>query len=150
MALERAARLCSSREHTVSDISTKLTEWGLSPENTKKAIDLLIKEKYIDESRYAGYFVKDKFRLSKWGRIKIRYALLRKQIPEKIIEEAIDGIDKEAYRETCLELLRQKDRTLKKESILRRKSKLMQFAIQRGFETGLVYEVIEEVTGNKR
>ncbi|MFZ5940989.1 MAG: regulatory protein RecX [Bacteroidota bacterium] len=147
-ALDRAARLCSSQEYCISDITRKLESWGLDPGNIKKASNWLIKEKFIDEERYATYFVRDKFRLNKWGKLKIRYALRQKQIPPEHTETALATIPDDEYRDACLDLLRQKEKTLKNEHYLKKKAKLAAFATQRGYEQGLVFELIGILTGH--
>ena len=79
-ALHRAAALCSSAEHCTADIREKLARWGVTEADSRTIIDRLVQERFIDEQRYAVAFVKDKFRFSGWGRIKMRYALQQKRI----------------------------------------------------------------------
>ena len=75
-ALHRAAALCSSSEHCITDIREKLSRWGIGELDARTIVERLVQERFIDEERYAIAFAKDKFRFSGWGRIKIRYALL--------------------------------------------------------------------------
>jgi len=145
-ALDRAAALCSRQEYSVYDIGRKLESWGLAPGEAEKAAAWLVKEKFIDEERYAGYFVKDKFRLNRWGRVKIRFAMRQKQLPADLIEKALSTIDEEEYRTACLNLLEQKARTLKGEHPLKKKAKLLAFASQRGYESSLLYELLDSKT----
>ncbi len=144
-ALDRAARLCSTHEHSAADISEKLRQWGLPESEAGKAVDWLIREKFIDEERFASYFVRDKFRINHWGKVKIRYALRQKGIPEKLADEALLTLDDQEYRGACHTILRQKVRTLKEENFLKKKAKLIQFGMQRGFESALLYELADEV-----
>ena len=78
-ALHRAAALCSSAEHCTADIREKLARWGVTEADSCTIIDRLVQERFIDEQRYAVAFVKDKFRFSGRGRIKMRYALQQKR-----------------------------------------------------------------------
>jgi len=142
-ALQRAATLCSSRERNTQYIVQKLSDWEVSRQDAGKIIRKLEQEKFLDDRRYASFFVKDKFRFNRWGRIKIRYALRQKGIPEDAIQAALDQIDEEAYFQTCRELIEQKSATLKETNAYARKAKLLRFASQRGFESELVYRILQ-------
>ncbi len=84
-ALNKAAVLCSRQEYSAYDIRKKLVNWELSEEEVEQAMSRLISEKFIDDSRYAGYYVRDKFQFNGWGRIKIRYQLRGKGVSSLII-----------------------------------------------------------------
>ena len=65
----------------------------MKPEERDKILDLLVKDKFIDEQRYSKAFVKDKFRYNDWGKVKIIQQLKYKHIPGNYIKEAIEEID---------------------------------------------------------
>ena len=92
-ALHKAAAYCSSGEQCCYDISEKLKKWGIEDSEASKIIEYLIKQRFIDEARYAKGFTNDKFRFNKWGRTKIAYALRLKKIPETLIDEALYNIN---------------------------------------------------------
>lgn len=66
-----------------------------SPDASERIIARLLKERFIDESRYTRFFVNDKLRFNKWGRVKIGYELYKKNIPSPIREESLAAIDEE-------------------------------------------------------
>lgn len=136
-ALSCAAGYCSIAEHCISEVVEKLKRFELIPEDQAKLIRRLQDEGYLNENRYVKAFVKDKFRFGKWGRIKIRYALRQKGISSTLAEVGLAEIQEEDYREMLTELLRQKKRTLKANSLYELKGKLMRFAAGRGFELDL-------------
>jgi regulatory protein len=142
-ALQRAAALCSNQERNTQYIARKLSEWEIPPVNAEKIIRKLKEEKFLDDMRYASFFVKDKFRFNRWGKIKIGYALRQKGIPEGAIDEALSQIDDEDYLQTCRELIRQKSASLKETNPYTRKAKLVRFASQRGFESELIYRILQ-------
>jgi len=144
-ALNRAAALCSKQEYCSAQILEKLAHWGISGADGDRILQHLIREKYVDDSRYASFFVKDKFRFNGWGRIKIRFMLRARKISEEAIEQALEEIDKEAYYEACLNLVRQKSAGLKEKNPFNRKGRLFRFASGRGFEPELVHRAIGEV-----
>jgi regulatory protein len=97
IALEKAMAKCSGREFCSEDIRNKLYSWGVENNDAGKIIGILIKENFINESRYATAFVRDKFKYNKWGKVKIAAHLKSKKIPSDIIGPAIDSIDHEQY-----------------------------------------------------
>ena len=74
--------LCGRKEYCRSEITEKLAVRKLSPGDIDHILLALEKEKFIDEDRYAGTFTRDKLRLNRWGKVKIRYLLRQKKIPE--------------------------------------------------------------------
>jgi regulatory protein len=147
-ALKYVMDLCSKQERCRSEIKEKLAAAGLSKAETGKILDTLARENFINESRYAGTFTRDKLRFNKWGKVKIRYMLEHKKIPEAIVSEALDGIDEEWYRGILREELLKKRRTTKGSNAFDLRGKLFRFDQQRGFETGLIYAVLDEIMEN--
>lgn len=141
-ALKRAAALCSSQEQCSSHIRYKLLSWRVSADDTEQIIAALKKEKFLDDQRYANFYVKDKFRFNGWGKIKLAAMLGQKEIPKQIIQEALDQLDPELYKQTCLRLLTEKSSTLKETNQFQRKGKLFRYAAQRGFESNLIHQIL--------
>ncbi len=133
LALLKAQRLCSKQEKCKFDIRRKLEQWNISAENVEKIIDHLVKEKFIDEQRYAEAFVRDKLKFNKWGRIKISYHLKQRNIAEDTITEALKAIDNEEYGKILEKLLRDKLGNLKFKNDQRNFEKLISFAYNKGF-----------------
>ena len=133
-ALASAAGYCSLAEHCISEVVEKLKRFELTSEDQAKLLRRLQDEGYLNESRYVKAFVKDKFRFSKWGRIKIRYALRQKGISASLAEDGLSEIQEEDYQEMLADLLRQKKRSVKANSPYELRGKLIRFAAGRGFE----------------
>jgi regulatory protein len=136
-ALTIAAGYCSIAEHCISDVVEKVKRFELTSEDQAKLIKRLLDDGYLNEKRYVKAFVKDKFRFSKWGRIKIRYALRQKGISSTLAEEGMSEIDEEDYLEMLTDLLRQKKRSIKANTPYEQRGKLLRFAAGRGFELDL-------------
>ena len=137
-ALHKAAALCSSGEKCEYDIREKLLSWEISDSDTNKIISYLVQEKFLNEKRFAEFFVKDKFRFNKWGKIKIAYMLKQKRISSAIIQEALNGIDDDEYCSTLQELMQSKLKSLKYKDEYDKRAKLLRFAQSRGFESHLI------------
>ena len=132
--------ICSKGEKCVSDIEKKLVGWEVEPEVIQKIIGVLQEEKFIDENRYVAYYVNDKFKFNKWGKIKIGFMLKAKGIPQPIIQDALEQIKERDYINTLKQLLQQKLKSTKAQSDYELKAKLVRFAQGRGFE----YEAISK------
>lgn len=133
-AFVKAEAYCSMAERCKSEVIRKLWQWGV-PINSETAILAhLEKENYVNESRYAAAFVRDKYRFAQWGRIKIIQALRVKQIPENCIEEGLKQIEEEEYLSILTGLLEKKKRTVKARNDYELNGKLIRFAAGHGYE----------------
>jgi len=142
VALKRAAALCSKQEQCSHHIREKLKTWNVSDDDSEKIIELLKREKFLDDQRYATFYVRDKFRFNGWGKIKMAVMLRQKGIPEATIDEALNQIDQEHYFQLCHKLISEKSATLRETNLLIRKGKLFRFAAQRGFESDLIHRIL--------
>lgn len=143
--LHRAAAYCSAAERCVQDVQKKIDTAGLPPEAAERIIARLLKERFIDESRYARFFVNDKLRFNKWGRVKIAYELYKKNIPASIKEEVLAGIDENEYRSLLLDLLKSKKKSTKGKDERDLFNKLLRFAAGRGFESRIAIDCLRQL-----
>jgi regulatory protein len=143
-ALSRAMALCSKSEYCIDDIRTKLHSWSVSDKDSERIITSLVKEKFLDEKRYAGFFVRDKFKFNKWGRIKIAAHLKSKNIPAEIIKFALDSIDNEIYIKTLKDLLTEHRKHIKAKNQFDQKGKLLRYGLSKGFESWLLYDLLND------
>lgn len=144
-ALSRAASLCSGSEHCSSEIRKKLLLWGLTPTQAEEIILNLINEKYIDNIRFCRAYCLDKFRYNHWGRIKIGQMLRMLEMKNEDINEGLESINEEDYKEGLLHILTQKNRQLKDSDPYIRKGKLIRHALSKGFESYLITEVLPQL-----
>ena len=142
VALKRAAALCSKQEQCSHHIREKLKTWNVSYDDAEKIIEMLKKEKFLDDQRYSTFYVRDKFRFNGWGKIKMAVMLRQKGIPEVTIDEALNQIDQERYFQLCHRLISEKSASLKETNLFKRKGKLFRFAAQRGFESDLIHRIL--------
>ena len=105
----------------------------------------LLKERFIDESRYTRFFVNDKLRFNKWGRVKIGYELYKKNIPSPIREESLAAIDEGEYRSILLDLLKSKKKSTKGKDERDLFNKLLRFAAGRGFESRITLDCLSQL-----
>ena len=132
--------LCAQAEHCQYEMLEKMRRWELSEEAQARVMSKLIKERYIDDERYAHAFVKDKIRYNKWGRRKVEQALWQKHIDDDIRQRVLDEIDDDEYLSVLCPLLQQKRRSTKAASDYELNQKLIRFALSRGF----TYDIIRK------
>ena len=110
-----------------------MRRWELDETVQNRVINRLVKERYIDDERYARAFVKDKIRYNKWGRRKMQQALWLKHIDTDIQQRVLDEIDEKEYLDVLRPLLKQKRKSIRATSDYELNQKLVRFALGRGF-----------------
>jgi regulatory protein len=143
-ALGKLQKICSVQEKCSADTLLLLKRWGVDQKHHPEIITRLKSEQFIDESRFAAAFVRDKVRLDCWGLIKIRYFLKQKGIPGKMVEEASSMVDKNDYKAMISRELAKKKRTLKgtPREIW---AKLARHGASRGYEMDMMRDFLDEI-----
>lgn len=142
-AFNRAASLCSASECCKADISDKLRRWQMSATEVERIVTRLESERFIDESRYAKAFVRDKYRFNKWGIVKISQLLRMKHISDADIDCALEEIDRQEYLNILRDLLRSKQKDVRAASDYEKTMKLVHFAMGRGFEADDIRQILK-------
>ncbi len=137
------AALCAQAEHCQQEMRDKMRRWELDETVQNRIIDRLIKERYVDDERYARAFVKDKIRYNKWGRRKVQQALWMKRIDADIQQRVLDEIDEKEYLDVLRPLLKQKRKSIKAESDYELNQKLLRFALGRGFGFDIIRQCLD-------
>ena len=137
------AALCAQAEHCQQEMRDKMKRWEIDETVQNRIIARLVKERYIDDERYARAFVKDKIRYNKWGRRKVQQALWQKRIDDDIQRRVLDEIDEKEYLDVLRPLLKQKRKTIKAQSDYELNQKLMRFALSRGFTFDIIRQCID-------
>ena len=138
-----AERYCSGAEHCCLEVRQMLERRKAESADIERILKYLIKEGYIDESRYAAAFVHDKVRFAKWGRVKIAQALWQKRIPQDITDAALESIDDDEYLAALKDVVKAKFCTVKGATEYERKMKTMRSVCSRGYEPALVRKLLD-------
>lgn len=142
--LDKMAKYCAYQERSVKEVTDKLKTFEISEKDREEIINYLIDNKFVNDERFAHAFVRGKINQSGWGVNKIRFHLIQKGVSKEIIDEALQSFDEEAYRQRLVEVLKAKAKTVKAANDFERNRKLAAYAIQKGFEATLVWEVIRK------
>ena len=137
------AALCAQAEHCQWEMLEKMRRWEVPEEAQARVMQRLVKERYVDDERYARAFVKDKIRYNKWGRRKVDQALWQKHIDEDIRKRVLDEVDDDEYLSVLRPLLKQKRKSTKANSDYELNQKLMRFALGRGFTFDIIRQCID-------
>lgn len=155
--------LCSRAEYAPAEINDRLIRKGLSRADAAKIVRHLEESNFLNINRFAEAFVRDKVMFSGWGRRKIAAALSQKRVPREIIEEALEELDIQTYRQNLNAILESKLRSLQKKRALESndesegtkidyetKAALYRFAISRGYESEAISKAISKLESAPR
>ena len=120
----------------------KMKRWDIDAATQDRIVARLIKERYVDDERYARAFVKDKIRYNKWGRRKVQRGLWLKHIDDDIQERVLGEVDDSEYLAVLRPLLKQKVRSIRAENDYERTQKLVRFALGRGFTFDIIRQCL--------
>lgn len=130
--LSRLERLCARAEYCSSDIRRKaLKALEGDAEAAERVVAALVRDRYVDDRRYAGAFVREKSALQGWGEAKLRFMLAGKGIDREVIADALTEIDADKAAARLDKLIAAKARTLEGDPAIR--LKLLKFGLSRGY-----------------
>ena len=109
-------------------------------------VNSLVEEKYVDDCRFAGAYVRDKARFSKWGKVKIAYNLKMLGIAKEIVAGALEENAELFSGELLEQLIVKKWNSLgEKFPIAAKREKVLRFALGRGFSYDQILPVIKRL-----
>lgn len=146
-ALNRVAFYCSRAERSEFAVRKKLQAWELDNDAIKRIVDRLRKEKYLDDTRFARSFINDKLKFNKWGKTKITFELRRLQIAESVYNPILEDIAGDEFETQLMHILSVKVKSVKAKSEYDKKTKLIRFALGRGFTMELTIKCVNKLLG---
>ena len=143
-ALASLMRLCSRAEKSSGDARRLMARWGVAVAERDGVLAKLIEMRFIDDSRFAAAYVRDRSRFGGWGTYKIRAGLKAKGVAEEVINEALAQLTEDNSAEQLLRQVERKAPKVKAANDYELKTKLIRFALSRGFEYDTVLAVVEQ------
>ena len=144
-ALLKLQRYCAYQERCHQEVRNKLLGLGVYGDTLEQVIITLIEDGFLNEERYARSFARGKFRMKSWGRRRIIMELKLKKLSEYCIKKAMEEIPEATYFEHLKAFLERKNAFLKEADIHKRRNKLAQYALRRGWEAPLVWRAVREL-----
>ena len=135
----KLCKYCAYRDRSLKEVKEKLKELHVDQEKSLEVITYLMDNNYLDNKRYAISFARGKFYNNKWGRIKIRSALVQNQIDQVNIEKALNEIPQDDYIKTLRFLVERESK--RHQSHKNGWARVVRYLSSRGYELDLVYKL---------
>jgi len=135
---------CAYQERCHKEVRAKLQDMNMISEAVDKIMVHLIQNNYLNEERFAKAFVRGKFRIKKWGKNRLVRELKFKDISKYAIDVALKEIEDEDYFETLDELTQKRIAQVNEKNIYKKKKKVADYLLYRGWESHLVYQKLNE------
>ena len=120
-------------------------EYHLIPEAKEIILLHLMQSNFLNEERFAKSFARGKFRIKCWGKQRIVRELKFKNISAYNIKTALKEIDELEYLNTIYRITENKNTIIKEENVFKRKRKLIDFLMRKGYESDLIYKTVNEI-----
>ncbi len=142
-AVNSLMALCARAEKSSGDARRLMSRWQVEPKEQEEILELLQRERFIDDERYAELFIREKFNLNGWGKYKIERQLAIKGISREIIEEKMEAFNnRDAIKERLLELLAKRSRTVIYSTKQQLREKLIRYAASLGYDFSMVNDAV--------
>lgn len=142
-ARQKIARFCAYQERAHAEVEEKLYSYGLKKDEVEELLAWLISENFVNEERYAIAFAGGKFRVKRWGRLKIKQHLKHKKVSDYSINKALAEIEEGAYLASIDHLIETIARNVKADNIYELRHKISRSMMAKGYEPELVWERIK-------
>ena len=144
VALAKAEHYCVYQERSQQEVRDKLYEWGLYTNAVENVITQLIEGNFLNEERFANAYTQGKFNQKNWGKNKIKQGLKFKKVSDPLIKKALKSINEDDYLRTLQQVLQKKASLLSEKDTFKRRYKLQQYALSRGYENDIISELLKD------
>lgn len=141
-ALLKTMQYCAYQDRCHKEVEQKLNKLGMYEEAKAHIFAKLIEDDFLNEERFAKSYARGKFRVKKWGKLRIVRELKFRQISQYNINTALKEINEEDYLKTISELVNYKFKLLGKDKSNASKQKIYQYLAYRGYENQLIYDCL--------
>ena len=141
----KIASYCAYQERCHSEVITKLYAYGLHTEAVEELVAWLITENYLNEERFALTYSGGKFRIKKWGKLKIRRALEQKRVSAYSISKALSQFEERDYLKTISELIFDQQTKVDEANVYIRRNRIAKYLSSKGFEPDLVWHLLKSI-----
>lgn len=144
-ATKKLENYCVYQDRCHKEVISKLKEMGMIPMAIDEIVSHLIQENFLNEERFSRSFARGKFNIKKWGKNRIVNELKQRGITKYNINLALQEIDEEGYYDTLENLAKKRSVQLKETDALKKRKKLADYLLYRGWESPLVYEITKRL-----
>lgn len=144
-ATKKLEGYCAYQERCHKEVIQKLRDMNMIPEAIDEIVTKLIQENYLNEERFAQSYARGKFNIKKWGKRRITNELNFRSISKYNIKTALKEIEDDQYLITLDVLSLKRLDAIKETNIQKRRKKLADYLLYRGWESHLVYGKVKEL-----
>ena len=138
-------RYCVYQDRCHKEVISKLYDCNMIPETHDIIIVHLIQHDFLNEERFSKSFARGKFRIKKWGKVRIVRELKFRNISAYNVKTALKEIEESDYFNTFNTLALKKFDTITESNPYKKKKKLADYLLYRGWESDLVYKKVSEL-----
>lgn len=147
-ATRKLESYCAYQDRCHKEVIDKLKGMRMIPQAIDQIIGHLIEHNFLNEERFAKSFARGKFNIKKWGKNRIVNELKQRQISRFNIKTALKEIDDSCYLETLDILAKKRLNQITETNVQKKRKKLADYLLYRGWESNLVYEKLKELIPN--
>jgi len=136
---------CVYQDRCHKEIEQKMRDYNLIPEARELILLSLMKDNFLNEERFSKSYARGKFRIKSWGKQRIVRELKFRDISAYNIKTALKEIDPEEYIATIYRITENRNTVLTEANPYKRKQKLIDFLMRKGFETELILKTVKDV-----
>lgn len=144
-ATKKIESYCAYQDRCHKEVVSKLKDMGMIPIAIDTIIAQLIEDRFLNEERFAKSFARGKFNIKKWGKNRIVRELKFRDISKYNITTALKEIEPETYLSTLDNLAKKRLDQITETNTQKRRKKLADYLLYRGWESHLVYEKLQEL-----
>ena len=145
-AKARLEALCAYQERCSFELSKKMNQWSIHPDEQAQLLADLISNNFLNEERFAEAFVSGKVRIKRWGKIKIQIELKKRFISTYSINKALKNVNLDEYWANLIHLAERKWAASKEKDAYKKRMKVYRFLASKGYETDLIADAVSEVS----
>jgi regulatory protein len=138
-------RYCVYQDRCHKEVISKLYDCNMIPETHDIIIVHLIQHDFLNEERFSKSYARGKFRIKKWGKVRIVRELKFRNISAYNVKTALKEIEESDYFNTFNTLALKKFDTITESNPYKKKKKLADYLLYRGWESDLVYKKVSEL-----
>ena len=136
---------CVYQDRCHKEVEQKMWEFHLIPEARELILLSLMKDNFLNEERFSKSYARGKFRIKSWGKQRIVRELKFRDISAYNVKTALKEIKETDYLETIYRITENRNEVISEPNIYKRKKKLVDFLMRKGFENDLIFKVVSEV-----
>ncbi|MDG2108903.1 MAG: regulatory protein RecX [Flavobacteriaceae bacterium] len=144
-AQKKMEHYCAYQERCHKEVVKKLQELGMIPISIDTIVSKLVEDNYLNETRFAQSYARGKFRIKKWGKIRIRRELKARNLSDYNIKKALEEISDLDYNTTFLELFEKRKKEVYENIPSVQKKKIISYMVYRGWELEKIYEAMHQI-----